>query len=852
MSNGAGYIVFGFVHQPTGQPSSQPSSKPTAPSHIPSVAPSIVPSMVPMINPSADPSVQSTVAPSWKPSAEPTITPSAQPSASPTLFPTLHPTCEPSVNPTRDPTLSPSVAPIADPTVGPSAGPTIQPSRLPTVKSTALPSGVPTAEPTDAPSQYPSFAPSAAPSVQPTSQPSTKPTAPTTVPSPQPTSQPTGAPSISHRPTSRPTAASTTSKPTTLHPSVTSTIDPSANPTAGPTCTPSSEPTISPSTAPKTSNPIVDPTVNPSVGPTSGPSVVPTLMPTTVVPTELPTLEPTASPTETPSPGPTASPTASPTATPTASPSVAPTLLPTAAPTRVPTRKPSVAPTVGPTVTPTILPTVLPGRTQNPSRAPTAAPSLSEEALWRLELAEILATAPTVETLSVSHRSSYYELNVASASPSTAVYGSCSDWRSLLNDDIYTSKYLYQPVYIALTVQQSLSDGVSTLRCEDVNVVSQLLSDLTNTGSVAGNIVSYECANHTWVVSKCAAGAGVPSLCVNCADPCSTASHCAGSTSGLSTSPFSISPCVNTACAPGTSLVSGIRVLSVAYTDFVPAPSFLSRSVQSTTTSLAVTAQLSAPGSVYCAAYVLNPQTGVVPAPTSTSDLILQNFVGSTDATNTTVVTISGLQSATDFLVYCLSVSRSGSVQALSDVLAQPLAPSTTCCIPIVVQTASSSVRERQPFSNFLTMTVNARPSIDVVVSVHVFDSAGVQVLPVAVFPATFAVNALSATTATFGMRSTVLASSPQMRIQAVSMTSSLLALPVGNYTFAVSIAGESGTQYVASYMQSSRNILVQAAVTPMPAPVLSSAVFADDGSYVAISFDANTDRGKTSTQFPC
>eukprot|EP01032_Pedospumella_encystans_P019810 gene19810-22517_t len=616
MSNGAGYIVFGFVHQPTGQPSSQPSSKPTAPTFSPTVVPSLVPSREPSVNPSADPSVQSTGAPSRNPSAEPTITPSAQPSALPTLPPTLHPTCAPSVNPTIDPTLSPSVTPTADPTVGPSAGPTIQPSRVPTVKPTAIPSGVPTAEPTDAPSQYPSFAPSAAPSVQPTSQPSTKPTAPTAVPSPQPTSQPTGAPSISHRPTSRPTAASTTSEPTTL--------------------------------------------------------------------------------------------------------------------------------------------------TQNPSRAPTAAPSLSEEALWRLELTEILATAPTVESLSVSHRSSYYELDVASASPSTAVYGSCSDWRSSLNDDIYTSKYLYQPVSIALTVQQSLSDGVSTLRCEDVSVVSQLLSELTNPVSAVGGIVSYECANHTWVVSKCAAGAGVPSLCVNCADPCSTASHCAVSTNVSSTSPFSISPCVNTGCAPGTSLVSGIRVLTVAYTDFVPAPSFLSRSVQSTTTSLAVTAQLSAPGSVYCAAYVLDPQTGVVPAPISTSNLILQNFVGSTDATNTTVVTISGLQSATDFLVYCLSVSRTGSQQSLREVLAQPLTPSTTCCIPIVVQTASSSVRERQPFSNFLTMTVNARPSIDVVVSIKVFDSAGVQVLPVPVFPATFAVNALSATTATFGMRSTVLASSPQ------------------------------------------------------------------------------------------
>eukprot|EP01032_Pedospumella_encystans_P011337 gene11337-13184_t len=339
-------------------------------------------------------------------------------------------------------------------------------------------------------------------------------------------------------------------------------------------------------------------------------------------------------------------------------------------PTQAPTRKPSVAPTESPTVVTSIKPTVLPGRTQNPSRAPTAAPSLSEEAQWRLKLAEILATAPAAEESPVVHRSSYYELDVASASPSTSLYGSCSGWQSLLNGEVFTSRLLYQPTSIQMTVQESLRAGVvpSLVRCNDSVVVNALLESLSgNTSFAVSEVRSFQCGNRLWSVGKCTGVSSAPSLCVDCEDPCSAASHCT-SLSALPSvlslaSPYSIAPCLTTMCPGGASLVSAVRRLVVSYADLIPAPTFLSRTVQATRTSFDMAIELSAPGSVYCAAYVLDPQTGVIPAPTSTSSVILQNFVNSTDASNSTVVTISGLQSATDFLVYCLTVSRSGSVQ---------------------------------------------------------------------------------------------------------------------------------------------------------------------------------------------
>eukprot|EP01032_Pedospumella_encystans_P014888 gene14888-17081_t len=418
---------------------------------------------------------------------------------------------------------------------------------------------------------------------------------------------------------------------------------------------------------------------------------------------------------------------------------------------------------------------LLPGRTQNPSKAPTAAPSLSEEAQWQLMLAEILAITPSAEALPVVHRSSYYELDVVSALPTASLYGSCSDWQSLMNGDVFTSRLLYQPVSIQMIVLESLEADVmpSIVRCDNTAVAGALLNSLTDITSdtTIGEGQSYQCGSHTWAVSKCTAGASAPSLCVDCEDPCSAALHCTSSSASPSvlsfTNPYSITPCVTTMCPGGASLVSAVRRLVVSYADLIPAPTFLSRTVQATRTSFDVAIELSAPGSVYCAAYLLDPQTGVIPAPTSTSSVMLQNFANSTDdASNTTVVTISGLQSATDFLVYCLTVSRSGSVQALSDVLSQPLSPSTTCCIPVHVQASSFSVRAGQASSGFLTMTVNARPSIDLIVSVTVRDSAGVVVLPAPIFPASFRVNALSTSTATFGMRSTVVATSQQIRIQ--------------------------------------------------------------------------------------
>eukprot|EP01032_Pedospumella_encystans_P021770 gene21770-24686_t len=390
----------------------------------------------------------------------------------------------------------------------------------------------------------------------------------------------------------------------TAEPSVISTPAPSAPQSAAPsaqTAEPIALPSATPASSPPTSQPSTAPTVEPPlipVSPSASPTVLntgpPSVGPSPVIATVAPTPKPS-------------------TAAPTAGPTPRPSLTPSAEPTRVPTRKPSVAPTVGPTLTPTILPTVLPGRTQNPSRAPTAAPSLSEEALWRLELGKVVSSASLNEPAETAQRLSYYELNVAAAAPSTAVYGSCSGWRSLLNGDLSTSKYLYRPLSIAVTVQQSLSGGVSTLRCDNVTVANQLLSALTDTSSATGATKSFQCSDQRWVVSKCAAGAGVPSLCVNCADPCSTASHCATSASSSSAvSPFTISPCVSKSCPVGSALSSGVRLLSLAYKDFEPAPSIVSQTLSSTRTSITVNVKLSDRGTVYCAASPYDEQSGMV------------------------------------------------------------------------------------------------------------------------------------------------------------------------------------------------------------------------------------------------
>jgi hypothetical protein len=855
--------------QPSGQPSTRPSVQPNAdPTAQPSASPTCEPSRTPTSQPSTAPSRQPSASPSHQPSSHPSGLPTTQPSVSPTCLPSNAPSHQPSSQPSAAPSSSPTAVPTLQPTGQPTVAPSRQPSSTPTAVPSAQPSTVPTYQPIASPSSQPSSAPTTTPSSVPTALPSYQPLAeptgvptshPSTAPSHQPTSTPSSAPSA--QPTTAPTAAPSappsarpssipSAKPTT-QPTAVPTAQPSTGPTARPSYQPSAIPSVGPTVAPSTqpsSRPSSHPSAQPSTRPTARPSGQPSTHPTgspTGVPSTAPSGTPTSRPSDSASGKPSSVPTHEPTPVPTAAPTVPPTPAPSAAPSCPPTRKPSVTPTARPTIAPTQLPTVAVGKTATPSRAPTVTPTLSEEQVWRSELQRVIVAAAQLRTSTEVHRSVYYELDISTATPSAAV-GSCSSWRSVLTADVESSLIFYKPASIQL-----LSDAVlgtfQAVRCADPAAVYSIVRALVDATVSTGTI---NCDDHVWVVQRCGL-TKVPAICVDCSDPCAADAHCSSGEGTGSANPFTLAPCIATQCPHDGRVATAIRHLTVSFSAIEPAPRFLSLSTASTKTSLAVTATLSAPGSMYCAAYVLDPNAESPPAPSSTSAVLLQNFVDSTDASNVTALTIGGLPSATDFLVYCVTVSRSGSMQSLQDVLAQPLAASTACCIPITVQTTAATVAEGKTTENFLQMAVNALPAADITVSVEVQDSFGNK-LPVPLFPATFKIGRLQDSAASFGMTSVTTGTNPLTRTQSVQMVFSLLPLPVGVYTYTVTVTGASVLQYSVEYADPQRTITVLNALAPLPAPQLLFATFADDGSHVLINFDSNTDKGSGSTQFAC
>jgi hypothetical protein len=527
----------------------------------------------------------------------------------------------------------------------------------------------------------------------------------------------------------------------------------------------------------------------------------------------------------------------SPSAVPTAEPTSVPTAAPTVGPTLAPTRKPSAAPTVRPSEAPTQLPTVEAGKTQAPLRAPTAAPTLSPEARWRAELDTALQSMAGTQTSAATHRATYYELDVT-PSAQRHVVGGCATWKSTLSGDLSSAKLLYRPLYVEVASQEMLSPvgALTSIRCDNRTVVAQMLDALLKPGDLS----TYQCGGHAWVVAQCA-GSNEAALCVDCADPCSAEAHCCSAGAG-STSPYVVAPCVTTSCSSGKSLTSALRVLNVAYKDFEPAPSIVSLSVVPERTALTAVVQLSGRGTVYCAAYAFDQLSGTVFTPSSDSSIVLQNFVAAVNMQNTSSVVMSGLNAATNYRVYCMSLSPSGTKLALDKVVAQSVSASTTCCIPLTAQAAAGSTKEGLTIPNFLTLTVSARPALEVVLTLSAFTSSGAAVVPSPFFPSTFTVSALQQST-------TGTASS---RPQSVTLTSTLAALSPDSYTYTVTASGPSAGQYAVSYGSTGNSLVVLPAQSPLPAPVLTSATFADDGSYIAISFDSNTDKGKGATQFTC
>jgi hypothetical protein len=424
----------------------------------------------------------------------------------------------------------------------------------------------------------------------------------------------------------------------------------------------------------------------------------------------------------------------------------------------------------------------------------------------------------------------------------------CTDWKSLLSGDVAVSSQQFNPVGVRLTVADP-SGATFAVKCNTPSVVRKIVNGLLNLGDVG---VSQLCGGDKWLVGQCPERSA-PAICVNCTDPCGGTAYC--SPQGSPSYSFALSPCTTTSCTAGTVAPSAARVLNVEYGEQKAAPALLQSNVTSTSTALVVTSKLSAPGYLYCAAYIYPPVATARPEPTSASSVVLQNNVDITNSYNVSVVSISGLPSATDFMVYCATMSTTGALMPLKTILESNLRPRTTCCIPVLVETKMASVEENAKVQDFLQITVNTRPAVDIILSIAVYNLTAnhtVQVANEPLFPATFTISALADSKAMTGVKTTPSSQSSALKIQTVRTSSALKPLYAGTYKYVVTVGGSTASQFSVVYPNAKQSIAVIAKSAPLPAPELLAAAFTDDGSVIVIDFDSSTDRGAMPQQFTC
>ena len=277
-----------------------------------------------------------------------------------------------------------------------------------------------------------------------------------------------------------------------------------------------------------------------------------------------------------------------------------------------------------------------------------------------------------------------------------------------------------------------------------------------------------------------------------------------------------------------------MRILSIAYGNIEQAPKLLSVSSVSSKTSLQVSAELSSTGSVYCAVYGAAATTSV---PSSVNSVLLQNLVASTNAANVSTVLIQGLDAASWYNVYFLTVSPIGVRSTIDDVLASVRVLNTSCCKTVTATLAAGSVLENTAAMNILSIALSAKPSDTLRVSIQLYVVSaftGISSLySQTMFPALFVVNSATASASSV-------------------LQASLPALPNGFYSYNVVLSGDSASEYTVVYTNNQQQLQVLSANAEPPVPALTQAVFAKDGSYVSISFSTSTNRGSTATSFLC
>jgi len=383
---------------------------------------------------------------------------------------------------------------------------------------------------------------------------------------------------------------------------------------------------------------------------------------------------------------------------------------------------------------------------------------------------------------------------------------------------------MYEAVSVQLTAVDSVSsnsraDGPNTMTCDtplEVKALSDRLSGRTLSD------LNVMCNNHRWRIASCDLTRNAPpAVCIGCDDPCSFESRCALPVADGSTK-YIFSSCDRASCAGVKGSQQGaIRLLSVSFKQRKPAPVIKSFATLVTKNAANISLALDKDGSVFCA-QMSTP-------PTDSKSIIMQNF-GSKSANNATFVVVTGLQPLTAYDIYCVTLSKDGSVMSMDTVVRNVISVQTLCCKTLTADVVLSSIFQQRSSLNAIKITLGTQPlawqTFNISLSLYreqdVLEGKELVLIGGALSPERF--------------------SSASVFLKSGIMYSSIRPMSSGRYSLSIKLSGSAAADYEIEYPRG-KYVSVLHSDKPMPAPVLQSATFSDDGTQVVASFDSWTDR---------
>jgi hypothetical protein len=233
-------------------------------------------------------------------------------------------------------------------------------------------------------------------------------------------------------------------------------------------------------------------------------------------------------------------------------------------------------------------------------------------------------------------------------------------------------------------------------------------------------------------------------------------------------------------------------------------------------TSIVVTATLQSTGLLYCAAigYNLEP-------PSSVQGIITYDEVGWTSATSYTLnVTITSLTPASQYYVYCASMTVAGVYSTLATAVKNRLFVETTCCRTLTFTLLYGSAFAGTVLTKVASMKVDVLPAEDL--KITIVATHGNQNYSF-ILPDTVTMSATSSATVSFAYAGT--------------------SIVAGVYHISVTLSGSASGSYDIVFSNGNTIQVLDLDEEP-PTPTLASAQFSNDGSAVIVQFDASTDKG--------